>query len=145
MTHTQTIITASTHQELEDAFSVRTQVFVEEQKVSIELERDHEDEHAIHFVLYHNQKPTGAARIRLLDTYAKIERVCTLRNSRGTGAGSALMKAIEVEISKQGFQLAKLNAQTQAAGFYERLGYTACSNEFMDAGMPHITMEKSIG
>lgn len=141
---TWNICTVSTPRELEDAFSVRNNVFVEEQGVSIDLERDHEDESAIHFVLYDHGVPSGAARIRLLETYAKLERVCIQKSMRGTGAGAALMEAIETEVTNQGFDVAKLNAQVHAAGFYKRIGYTVCSGEFMDAGIPHVTMEKRL-
>jgi predicted GNAT family N-acyltransferase len=37
-----------------------------------------------------------------------------------------------------------LSAQTQAIGFYERLGYTAHGEEFDDAGLPHVWMTKPL-
>ncbi len=38
----------------------------------------------------------------------------------------------------------KLHAQSYAVPFYEKLGYTVTSPEFMDAGIPHRAMEKNI-
>ena len=38
----------------------------------------------------------------------------------------------------------KLNAQMSAVRFYEKLGYEIVSEEFMDAGIPHVTMIKAL-
>jgi len=38
-----------------------------------------------------------------------------------------------------------LSAQTQALGFYQRLGYTAYGPEFDDAGLPHRWMTRVLG
>jgi predicted GNAT family N-acyltransferase len=35
----------------------------------------------------------------------------------------------------------KLGAQTHALSFYEGLGFTACSDEYLDAGIPHRDMQ----
>ncbi|WP_344958713.1 GNAT family N-acetyltransferase [Zobellella aerophila] len=37
-----------------------------------------------------------------------------------------------------------LGAQRQAIGFYAGLGFTPVSEEFMEAGIPHLAMEKSL-
>ena len=41
---------------------------------------------------------------------------------------------------ERGLRLMVLSAQTQALGFYERLGYTAYGPVFDDAGLPHRWM-----
>ena len=37
-------------------------------------------------------------------------------------------------------ELADLNAQTHAQGFYERCGFVLDGEEFMEAGIPHVRM-----
>lgn len=54
------------------------------------------------------------------------------------------MDAIEQYATQQDVHVLKLNAQTHAIPFYEKLGYKVISEEFMDAGIPHKTMEKRI-
>ena len=54
------------------------------------------------------------------------------------------MNAIEDYAKKQDLSKLKLDAQTQAIPFYERLGYRVASEEFMDAGIPHRTMIKDL-
>ncbi|MGM9927307.1 MAG: GNAT family N-acetyltransferase [Bacillus sp. (in: firmicutes)] len=134
-----------TNEQLEDAFFVRKVVFVEEQKVDVAEEIDQYEDSSTHFVLYDDgRNPVGAGRFREHEGYGKIERICVLAKMRKSGAGKQLMSAIEEYALKEGYQLLKLNAQTQAIPFYEKLGYTVVSEEFMDAGIPHRTMTKPI-
>lgn len=132
-------------QQLEDAFFVRKTVFVEEQKVDVEEEIDQYEDCSVHFVLYNEkEQPIGAGRFRELNGYGKVERICVMANARQSGAGKQIMATIEEFARENGFQQLKLNAQTQAIPFYEKLGYHIVSEEFMDAGIPHRTMVKNI-
>lgn len=135
---------AKSQQEIQQAFQVRTTVFVEEQKVPPEEEIDSFDEEAIHFLCYQNGVPIAASRLRFADDYGKLERICVLKEQRGKSYGAQLMQSMEAEIVKNDFKKAKLNAQTHAENFYKRLGYETVSGEFLDAGIPHVTMTKHL-
>lgn len=78
------VIKVLTDEQLEDAFHVRTTVFVEEQNVPSELEIDDLESEAAHFVLYDGDHPVGAGRFRQVDHYGKVERICVLRDYRKT-------------------------------------------------------------
>lgn len=134
----------SDHQQLEEAFSIRKKIFVEEQKVPEEEEIDHLESEATHFILYCDGKPAGAGRFRTVDDYGKVERICVLKEFRGSGSGKALMEKIQSYAKEQDIKKLKLNAQTQAIPFYSKLGYEVISDEFLDAGIPHKTMSKNI-
>ncbi|MBT2684623.1 GNAT family N-acetyltransferase [Bacillus sp. ISL-37] len=132
-------------QELADAFEVRKSVFIHEQNVPEEEEIDQFESESVHFVLYDdNRKAAGAGRFRVLDGIGKVERICVLKENRKTGAGVAIMNEIEDYAKSQGISTLKLNAQTHAIPFYSKLGYETVSEEFLDAGIPHKTMKKSI-
>ena len=131
--------------ELEDAFSIRKTVFVVEQNVPLEEEIDQFEEEATHFVMYGDTaNPIAVGRFRVVDGYGKVERICVLKEARKTGAGRLMMNAIETYAREQGLHKLKLNAQTHAIPFYDRLGYSIVSEEFLDAGIPHKTMVKQI-
>lgn len=130
--------------ELEDAYTVRKIVFVDEQNVPFEEEIDQFENDATHFVLYHEGSPVGAGRFRNVEGYGKVERICVLKEARNIGAGKAIMETIESHAREKDFRKVKLNAQTQAIPFYEKLGYEVVSEEFMDAGIPHKTMVKNL-
>lgn len=132
------------NQELEEAFSVRKTVFVDEQQVPVEEEIDEFENDSTHFVLYDDKRPAGAGRFRVLDAIGKVERICVLKDQRNTGAGKAIMEKIEEYAKSEGLRALKLNAQTQAIPFYEKLGYEVVSEEFLDAGIPHKSMKKQI-
>lgn len=134
----------TTKKELDDAFFVRMTVFVEEQHVPEEEELDEYDETATHFIGYEDNQPVAAGRIRFVDDYGKLERICVLKEFRGKHFGQMLMEEMENTILENGVNNAKLNAQTHAESFYNQLNYKTVSDVFMDAGIPHVTMVKEL-
>ncbi|ALC91824.1 acetyltransferase [Bacillus sp. FJAT-18017] len=138
------VVLVSNERERQDAFSVRRTVFIEEQHVPEEEEIDQYEDICAHFVLYDGTKPVGAGRFRVIDGYGKVQRICVLQEARGTGAGSAIMNKIEEYAKSQGVSKLKLDAQVHAIPFYSRLAYEVVSEEFLDAGITHKTMMKTI-
>ena len=135
----------SEQQELEQVFSVRTEVFVNEQNVPVEEEIDHLEDESTHFLVTDDEgNPVGAGRFRVVDGGGKVERICIIPEFRSKGVGKALMNAIEQYALSKQIEILKLNAQNQAIPFYEKLGYAVTSDEFMDAGIPHHAMKKHI-
>lgn len=89
--------------------------------------------------------PVGVARVRCIDNYAKIERVAILEAYQGKKLGHALMQFILADLNQNpDITYAKLSSQTYAIPFYEKLGFVVCSEEYMDAGIPHQDMTKGI-
>ncbi len=138
------VIHAGTDHQIQDAFSIRKKVFVEEQKVPIEIEIDEHENNSAHFVLYDGEEPAGAGRFRILDGKGKVERVCILPEYRGKGAGIQIMMEIEEYAKELPVEELVLNAQSYAVPFYEKLGYAVVSDEFLDAGIPHRKMVKKL-
>jgi predicted GNAT family N-acyltransferase len=142
------IQTVRSEKEMADALSVRKTVFIKEQEVPAELEIDEHDEaHSgtIHFVAYNHDQPVGASRLRpYAPGVGKVERVAVNKTERGTGLGRQIMLAMEETAREQGYQKLKLNAQTHAQRFYEKLGYEPHGDVFDEAGIEHIAMVKSL-
>lgn len=137
-------VKAANKKQLNDAFYVRKKVFVEEQKVPEELEMDEHDDKADHIVLYDETKPIGTGRLRIVDNAGKLERICILPEYRGRGAGKIILDALENLARTKNVKKVKLNAQTHAENFYKKAGYKTVSDIFMDAGIPHVSMVKTI-
>ncbi|WHY74245.1 GNAT family N-acetyltransferase [Fictibacillus enclensis] len=129
-----------------DALFVRKEVFVNEQNVSEELEVDHLEDTATHFVLYDAEdQPIGAGRMRPIADGGKVERVCILSSRRKQGLGDLLMKSMEQEASRLNYPALTLYAQVQAEDFYKKLGYTTTSKQpFIDANILHVAMKKAL-
>lgn len=127
--------------DLETCMAIRLKVFVEEQHVPVEEERDAHDETATHLLAVVDGQALGTARILRDGTTGKIGRVAVLPQARGTGLGAALIRAALIELrATPGVTRAKLGAQTHAIGFYEKLGFAAYGPEYLDAGIPHRDM-----
>lgn len=125
---------------------IRTAVFMQEQHVSAADEWDGLDEHAIHFlVLSAHGEAIGCARL-LCEAAGEnrlyhIGRVAIIRSFRNQGIGHQLMQFV-IAYCKQTApeNTIYLHAQTDRRHFYETLGFIAGGDEFMDAGIPHISM-----
>ncbi len=125
-----------------EAISIRTAVFVEEQRVPIELEIDALDAASVH-ALARDMTGRAVGTGRLLPD-GHIGRMAVLKSARGTGVGSALLRALMDEASRRGFADVMLNAQTQAVPFYQRFGFVEEGGEHDDAGIAHVTMRRKI-
>src|SRR5258708_1715074 len=117
---------------------VREQVFVTEQKVPLELEWDEWDERSDHAVARDTSgQAIGTARL-LPD--GRIGRMAVLREWRRRGVGAALMEALLQKAREQSLSRVTLHAQTHAAGFYGRFGFSEGGGEFWEGGFPHVEM-----
>lgn len=127
------------------AHALRHEVFVGEQGVTPEVERDGLDDAARHFGVLVNDGVrdtfVGTCRVRLMGSAAKVERVAVDKNYRQLGIGRVLMRYIINEFTKGGdIRLFKLSAQSFSVPFYEKLGFKARGGEYIEAGMPHYDM-----
>jgi len=128
-------------QDKEPLSNIRYQVFVDEQKVPIELEVDDDDQLATHVLCLVNGQPVGTGRI-LLDGH--IGRLAVLQAHRKQGYGKKILDHLELIAQENELTEVFLNAQITAIPFYEKRGYTIISDVFDDAGIPHQTMRKTL-
>ncbi|MCZ4267663.1 GNAT family N-acetyltransferase [Rhodobacteraceae bacterium R_SAG6] len=132
-------------QDLEACLKLRFEVFVDEQGVPVEEERDALDDSATHLLALQDGTPVGTARIVFQDDTAKIGRVCVVKTARGRGLGAKLIEAcVSVARNQAGITRAKLGAQTHAIGFYEKLGFEVYGPVYLDAGIDHRDMVKPL-
>ncbi len=133
-------------EDVDACLDLRWRVFVEEQGVPEADERDGEDDHCGHVLVEDAGIPVGAARFRLVEDHAKIQRVCVPASHRGRGIGADIIRFIVAEVStRTDVRAVKLGAQSQALEFYRKLGFQDDGDEFLDAGIPHKTMVLTLG
>jgi predicted GNAT family N-acyltransferase len=124
-----------------DAKLIRFEVFVEEQNVPAELEMDNLDAVCLHAVAYDAEgTPVGTGRL-LPDGH--IGRMAVRKIARGSGVGGALLQALMAQAKARGDGLVALSAQTHAAPFYQRHGFAIEGEEFYEAGIAHINMQRN--
>jgi predicted GNAT family N-acyltransferase len=130
----------SSKKDLEKAFAIRIRVFVREQGVPQEIEMDRDDKRALHFLAIESRKAVGTARVVMRHGNAKIGRMAVLKNYRGRGIGTQLLKRAIVTAKEQGAQKLYLHAQVPVIGFYEAMGFHYVGRIFSEAGIPHRKM-----
>lgn len=94
----------SSQKEFDDAMLVRRQVFVDEQKISPELEFDGNDFSATHLVAYFEGSPVGTIRLRYFKDFVKIERLCITKNMRKTNTSALLIESSLSLCAAKGFE-----------------------------------------
>ena len=123
------------------ATPIRYAVFVDEQKVPADMEIDAWDPQSVHAVAFDATTAIGTGRL-LPDGH--IGRMAVLPTSRGTGTGSALLRSLMDEARRRGHRATVLSAQTHAVPFYQRHGFEVVSGEYLDAGIPHVDMQRGL-
>ena len=72
----------------------------------------------------------------------RLRQMAVLNNLQGKGIGRALMQFAENIARDRGFHKITMHARKTAVGFYEKLGYRVCGEQFEEVTIPHYVMEK---
>jgi predicted GNAT family N-acyltransferase len=131
---------ATSPEEILKVYAVRSIVFIEEQRCPWELEFDGLDQHAIHILGEVDGEPAAAARIRLLDDYAKLERIAVRAGYRGRRIGDRLVDYMVSVAHQHGYTTIKMHAQAHLTEFYHAHGFEVCGDLFDEAGIDHYPM-----
>lgn len=132
------------------ASALRTEVFVAEQGIAAALEQDGRDAGAVHAVAF-NRLGLPVATGRLLQRgpgapgEGLIGRIAVDRAVRGQGWGREVLDALVQAASRRGDGLVTLHAQATAEAFYRRAGFSVVGAPYEEAGIPHVTMQRSLG
>lgn len=124
-----------------EAFRLRREVFILEQNVPPDEEFDADDFIAFHVVGIEAGEVAGTLRLIHAEDYVKIGRVAVGLPWRGRGiAGAMLRHAMEEHSQARGNRF-HLAAQSDKMGLYQRFGFKAYGDEFLDVAIPHFNMK----
>ena len=134
-------------------FCIRAIVFMHEQACPYAEEIDGLDDKALHVLgeveTTQGPEPVATARIRFLGDpaqgdsvggWAKLERIAIREAWRGGGRGHALVDFLVETAQSRGYGRLKMHAQSHLVKFYERHGFVARGEEFVEAGIRHRVM-----
>ena len=131
----------------DDIRKIREKVFVEEQGFVDEFDELDEYNASIHLLLYIDEIPVATGRLYVdsLDpSIYNIGRVAVLKEYRSLHLGNKIISCLEEKTREIGGTKIQLSAQCRVQGFYEKNGYTAIGDAYLDQFCPHILMEKFI-
>lgn len=134
-----------TTKELYEILKSRAEIFVVEQNISY-VDMDDVDFVSRHFFLEDEGRVVAYLRAFYMDeekTTLKIGRVLSIKH--GIGLGTELMNRTLEEIKSN--NLCKkifISAQKHAVPFYREFGFEVTSGEYLEEGIPHLSMEKYI-
>lgn len=77
-------------------------------------------------------------------TEAKLRQMAVRPEWQRRGLGRDLVKQVEAELARRGCAQTWLHARAEAVGFYARLGYHVEGDEFLELGLPHFKMRKTL-
>jgi len=135
---------ATSSSEVDEALELRRRVYVDEQGVTLEADRDGLDPGALHVVAIDAGRVVGTCRLVFEDDLARLGRMAVDNELRGRGIGAEILAAAEREARAAGAARIRLHSQTAARSLYERGGFQIRGEEFMEEGIPHVTMEKPL-
>ena len=125
--------------ELYEIARARTEIFLLEQRIICQ-DFDRVDYDSLHCFFESDGRVVAYLRAYQADDGSvKIGRVLSI--THGIGLGTRLMTE-SLPVIKEAFANKEitLHAQMHAKGFYERLGFVATSEEFLEEGIPHVSM-----
>lgn len=134
-----------TTQELYDLLQLRSEIFVVEQNC-VYQDIDNKDQKAYHVLGYKENQLTAYTRIFKPGNYfkeASIGRVVVAKNKRKHNYGYDIMKA-SIKAIENNFNVStiKISAQCYLKNFYNTLDFYEIGEEYLEDGIPHITMLK---
>ena len=120
---------------------IREKVFIEEQKVTPQLEWDGRDEKAIHFLAYQDEKVIGCARAFVIENHMQLGRMAVLKKYRREGVGTALIEKAITTAKLNQLSAIYISAQCHAIDFYKKFGFEITSDIYLDAEITHRDMK----
>ena len=124
----------------QELLEVRQKVFVCEQRIAPDIEIDGKDPDCYHVLATSpSGQPIGVGR---MTATGKIGRIAVLMPYRGGGLGSLILNKLIEIANNEKMTNVHLNAQIQALRFYEQHRFIPKGPVFMEAGIPHRSMQR---
>ena len=120
--------------------NIREKVFIQEQKVTPQLEWDGMDEKAIHFLVFNDKAAIGCARAIVIKDHMQLGRMAVLKEYRGQGIGGALIEKAMTIAKLNQLSAIYISAQCHAIDFYKKFGFEVTSDIYLDAEIIHRDM-----
>ena len=139
----------NTNAEIQQCFAIRYSVFVKEQKMFKETDRDEFDDNAIHIAAINSDDRKVISTVRCHQVGENIwygSRLAVPKEYRThhTQIGIKLCKLAEITVAERGAKRFLAYIQKQNVRFFERLRWQKVDTPVMHFGVKHQLMEASL-
>lgn len=129
--------------DLDAVRDLRRTVFVQEQGVPESVEMDERDGDCFHLSLREKDTQCLLATGRMLPE-GRIGRMAVRTEHRRRGLGQRVLRGLLACAADRGLRRVSLHAQKDAVAFYTAAGFSVCGDDFIEAGILHTPMERSL-
>ena len=131
-----------TTSELYELLRARAEIFVVEQNC-VYQDLDGTDYRSLH--VYYEEDGRIMAYLRAfekedMENTVQMGRVLSIEHGIGLG-GKILKEGLQIISEKMNPKCIYIEAQCYAVGYYEKVGFEVCSDEFLEDGIPHVQMQ----
>lgn len=128
--------------ELYELLKARAEIFVVEQNC-VYQDLDGVDYRSLH--VYYEEDGRVLAYLRAfekedMENTVQMGRVLSIEHGIGLG-GKILKEGLQIISKKMNPKCIYIEAQCYAVGYYEKVGFEVCSDEFLEDGIPHVQMK----
>lgn len=135
---------AENEQEIRQCFIIRKTVFVEDQGLFEESDRDEKDNKSIHIIALHADKIIGTVRVYMEDDDIWWGgRLAVLKRFRGKAGRLLIIKAVEIVREKKAKHFFA-NVQQKNVPFFKTLKWKPAGQVFFHYDEPHQLMEAEL-
>ena len=132
---------AETEEELREAYGIRHEIFVKEQKLFLVSDRDEFDAHAVHIIALYRGRVIGAVRVYEKERDVWFgSRLAVLKHYRGRIGKVLIEKAIET-VKKRKAKRFMAYVQLPNVPFFRRCRWRSVGEIIQYQGVPHQLME----
>lgn len=139
--------------DLSECFSIRREVFLEEQRFPTAAVEDEDDKTAIFAVAYETEqqksaeqkseqvKAVATGRLIFIDDYFKIGRIAVRKEYRGRKYGDFIVRMLVDKAFSMGAKEVFVGAQEHAIQFYKKIGFVELQDTYSEDGILHTVMK----
>jgi len=102
----------------------------------------------IHIAAYLDGEPVGYVALRAVEgargAVVQLRQMAVDPNHQGRGVGAQIVASAERLAAERGFRRIVLHARETATPFYEKAGYVATGETFVEVTIPHRIMVKPL-
>jgi putative N-acetyltransferase (TIGR04045 family) len=138
---------ARTSAEEQAAFAIRRKVFVEEQRLFSDSDRDENDSRSIHLVVIRDGEVVGTVRVYPVQNSPGHwigGRLAVIRGERASGAGELLVQEAMRTVKRLDCARFTATIQKRNVVWFEKLGWWKQGDLFDLLGKPHQLMQADL-